>query len=280
MTRTVLVTGARGKTGRGVVDQLRSRPGVTVRAGSSQPGQQRNNATGQPVRFDWHEPATWHEACAGVNAIYLMRPDLPQAPDLVAELVELAPSSHIVLLSEQSAERLPDDHWVRRVESAVVERGRTWTLLRPSWFQQVLTDERFFRDAIRHDRILSLPSGGAPIAWVDAYDIASVAVTALLHPGDHQGQAYTITGPEAVTVAAIAESLSAHLGEPVSAIDPPIAEVVNGLDPWTTDILEGLYQRVWQGDFAKLSHAVEAITGRKPQAIEQFIGEHRHQWIA
>ncbi|NUP63839.1 MAG: NAD(P)H-binding protein [Nonomuraea sp.] len=276
MTRTVLVTGARGKTGHEVTARLR-RAGILVRAGSSQPAA--TPAAGiDPVRFDWHDQATWSKAVAAVDAIYLMRPDLPAAPELVAGLVELNPDAHVVLLSEQGAETLSPDHWTRRVEDAVIARAASWTLLRPSWFHQVLTDPRFYRDAVRDDRVLSLPSGGAPIAWVDARDIADVAVAVLRSPEDHRGRAYTITGPEPVPVASVARELSTRLGHRIRAEDPPPRETFHGLDPWMADILDDLYRRVRHGGFGELSAAVKQITGREPTSIREFIDAHLDQW--
>ncbi len=278
MRRIVLVTGARGKTGREVAHQLAAVPDVEVRAGSSHPGLVGPAGPGRPVRFDWHDPDTWPDASADADAIYLMRPDLPDADDRVARLVELNSTSHVVLLSEQSAERLAGDRWVRRVESAVTERASSWTLLRPSWFQQVLTDPRYFRDSIRDNRVLSLTTGGAPIAWIDARDIAAVAIAALLDPAAHHGQRHTITGPEAVTVAAIAQTLSAQLGARITAVDPPLTEALRGMEPWLTDILDGLYRRVREGAFAEMSPTVEAITGHPPRGVENFISDHRALW--
>ncbi|MBU1801123.1 MAG: NAD(P)H-binding protein [Actinobacteria bacterium] len=279
MRRTVLVTGARGKTGREVARQLAVLPDVEVRAGSSQPGLAGHDQPGRAVRFDWHDPDTWPEASAGADAIYLMRPDLPDAEDLVAGLVGRNPTSHVVLLSEQSAEVLDDDQWVRRVENAVTERASSWTVLRPSWFQQVLTDPRYFRDSIRDDRLLSLTTGGAPIAWVDTRDIAAVAVAALLDPAAHHGQHHTLTGPEAVAVDELAQSLSAQVGERVTAVDPALSEALHGMEPWLTDILDGLYRRVREGAFAETTGAVETITGHPPRTVEDFISEHRAQWF-
>ncbi len=279
MTRTVLVTGARGKTGREVTVRLR-RSGTLVRAGSSQAAGP--PVTGLdpvvPVRFDWHDPATWGEAAAGVDAIYLMRPDLPQAPELVAGLVEVNTDAHVVLLSEQGAGTVSPGHWARRVEEAVITRAASWTLLRPSWFHQVLTDPRFYRDAVREDHLLSLPSGGAPIAWVDARDIADVAVAALRAPGDHHGRAHTITGPEPVTVASVARELSTRLGHRIRAEDPDPLEALHGLDPWTAGILDDLYRRVRQGGFGELSPAVKQITGREPTSMREFVDAHLDQW--
>lgn len=82
MTRSVLVTGARGKTGREVVRQLASEPNVEVRAGSSRPYGAETDPAARSIRFDWLEVETWDSAVADVDAIYLMRPDLENADDL------------------------------------------------------------------------------------------------------------------------------------------------------------------------------------------------------
>jgi uncharacterized protein YbjT (DUF2867 family) len=268
--RTVLVTGARGKTGREAVARLRRHPGVAVREGSSQPG--------AATAFSWDDPGTWPAAVKDVDAVYLMRPDVPEAPEHVAGLVELNPDASVVLLSEQGAGEQPDGHWARRVEDAVTGRAAGWTLLRPSWFHQVLTDPRFYRDDIRVNRVLRLPSGGAPIAWVDARDIAAVAVAALLSPAEHDRQSYTITGPEALPVQAVAEALSAHLGAAVRAEDPPTGQVVEGLDAWTTDILVDLYDRVRAGGFAELTPVVERVTGQRPASVSEFVAANLDEW--
>jgi uncharacterized protein YbjT (DUF2867 family) len=254
--------------------------GVSIRAGSSQPaGLQGGGRRFRPVNFDWSDPNPWRDAAAGADAIYLMRPDLPQAPELVAKLVSLNPTSHIVLLSEQGAEKLPENHWVRRVETAVTEHSKTWTVLRPSWFQQNLTDPRFSLDSIRHDRVFSLPSGGGAIAWVDVRDIAVVAVAALIdESGEYHRRAHTITGPQPVTVPAIADMLSEQLGEPVRAIEPPASEAVHGTDPWVAELLADLYERVRVGDFADVTQTVESVTGRESRTMADFIREHGDQW--
>jgi uncharacterized protein YbjT (DUF2867 family) len=270
MTGTVLVTGARGKTGRAVVDHLRRHPEVAVREGSSR--------TGAQTPFSWEDPATWPDAVADADAVYLMRPDVPDAPGLVAGLLDVNPKAHVVLLSEQGAGDLPAGDWARRVEDAVVGAAGSWTLLRPSWFHQVLTDPRFFRDDIRDRRVLTLPSGGGSIAWVDTDDIAAVAVAALLAPAEHRGRAYEVTGPAAVAVADVAADLSARLGHPVRAEDPPPERAVEGLDPWTTGILLDLYERVRTGGFAAVSPVVERVTGRPPTPVGAFIAANLHHW--
>ncbi|MEU8959219.1 NAD(P)H-binding protein [Streptomyces sp. NPDC048518] len=273
MTRTVFVTGARGKTGREVVAQLAERGDTKVRGGSSQSSQE--PAT---VAFDWRDQSNWHKALDGVDAIYLGRPDVQDAPELITQLIAAAPGAHVVLVSEQGAERVAGDGWVRRVEAAATGNASRWTILRPSWFQQVLTDPRYFLNAIRLERTIGLPTDGAPIAWVDTRDIAAVAVQAIVDPATHHGKAYTVTGPEAVTTIDIAADISAAISTEVAAVVPPLSETLTGADPWMAEVVGDMFGRVHDGTFAAVSDTVEKVTGRSPRTIKEFIAEHADQW--
>lgn len=279
MDRKILVTGARGKTGREVVRQMATVPGVTLLLGSSQPDPEEVRGNTRPVPFDWADPATWRAATQGVDAIYLMRPDLADADTLIAGLLQTSPQAHIVLLSEQGADKLPNDDWVRRVERAVEGGASSWTILRPSWFQQNFTDPQFYLDAIRAGHAIAMPSAGAPVAWVDTRDIAAVAVQALSSPAAHRGRHYTVTGPDAVTLADVAAMLSAETGLPIAALDPPISDAIKGLPDGKAHILGDLYRRVQAGDFAPVSDVVLSVTARQPGSLRQFIQESRLKWV-
>ena len=70
------------------------------------------------------------------------------------------------------------------------------TFLRPnSFMQNVVT---FMSETIRAEGAFYSASGEAKISHVDVRDIAAVAVHALTG-GNHEGNAYTLTGPEALT---------------------------------------------------------------------------------
>jgi uncharacterized protein YbjT (DUF2867 family) len=280
MTLTVLVTGARGKTGRAVVQQLVSESDVEVRAGSSVPSQLQAEPNLSPVHFDWHDQSTWAQAVAGVNAIYLMRPDLEEAEDLVRQLAELSPTSHIVLLSEQSADTAPHDAWVARVESAFIEAAQRWTILRTSWFQQGLTDDRLFLGGIRDQRSIGMPTNGAGISWVDARDVASVAVAAILDPSSHLGAWHTLTGSQSLTLTDVADLLLSEANTAVSAVDQPLAEAVEGTTGWLRHMLESLYGRVQSGGFGLVTDTVSEILGVAPRSLADFIRENRSEWSA
>src|SRR5207249_4279555 len=81
--------------------------------------------------------------------------------------------------------------------------------------------------------------GDGRLPWVDARDVAEVAVRALTEPG-HEGRAHALAGPEALSGAEVAERLSGALGRPVRYLDVAPEAVVaamraRGVDPWVAD---------------------------------------------
>ena len=270
----ILVTGGRGKSGREVV-RLLTESGAPVKAGTRKPGPQWGLMS--PVHFDWLDSRTWVDAVADVESIFLVRPDLENGPQLVRELVTLAADAHIVLLSEQGAGSLSDSSWERQVEIAVTDNSASWTLLRPSWFHQVMDDPRFYLTAIRDERELPISSGGAKIAFVDARDIAAVAVVAL-HDRLLDGAAVTVTGPESLSIADAAAILTDSSGSEVRPKDPSRIETTAGLEPWLTGVVGNMIDRVRAGVFSEVTDDVFCLTGGPPRALTTFASERAGAW--
>ncbi|GAA3001593.1 NmrA family protein [Streptomyces fulvorobeus] len=192
--------GGTGKTGRRVVAGLRAR-GVETRAAS------RSGET----PFDWADRSTWRPALAGAGAVYIVPLDVSPSP--TPALVEEAVASgvrRIVLLSARGVD-VPGYFGASydgngphmESETAVRGSGVEWTVLRPGWFAQNF-DEGVFLDGVLSGE-LALPAGDGAVAFVDADDIAAVAVAALTEDG-HQGQVYELSGPRALSMgAALAE---------------------------------------------------------------------------
>ena len=68
-----------------------------------------------------------------------------------------------------------------------------------------------YAQAIREKGEFYMPLGEGKVSWIDARDIAAVAVQALTKPG-HENQAYPVTGPQALSGAEVAAALSAVAG--------------------------------------------------------------------
>jgi uncharacterized protein YbjT (DUF2867 family) len=192
----ILVLGGSGKTGRRVADRLAAQ-GVRVRIGS--------RAATPP--FDWDDSATWEAALDGVSAAYIaFYPDvaMPGAPETIAAFTDAALAkgvTRLVLLSGRGEEE------AQRSEQMLQASGAEWTIIRCSWFMQNF-NEGFFLDPVLTGDI-ALPVDDIAEPFVDAEDIADVAVEALTAPG-HVGKLYELTGPKALTFAeAVAEIATA-----------------------------------------------------------------------
>lgn len=266
----VLVTGVRGKTGAPLAELLTARPDVEVLGGSSDPTTV--TAPGaRPTAFSWDDPAGWPAAVEGVDAVYVVRPDRADAPELIGALLDRVPDrAHVVLLSEQSADDVGPEGWAVRTEQVVQASGRSWTVLRPSWFMQVFTDPRFYLDLLTSGGELPFPDAGAQIAWIDARDIAAVAERALLDRG-HAGRRYELTEPEALTLPRTAELLSQGVGRPVVHREVTVEEAVAGTAGFDREILTLTYERVQRGSFTPVTGTVEQVTGRPPRTLAAFL---------
>jgi uncharacterized protein YbjT (DUF2867 family) len=141
----------------------------------------------------------------------------------------------------------------------------------------VFTDDRYFRRDIADRGVLAMPTGGAAVSWVDARDIADVAVEALTAAG-HTGAAYTISGPDALRLDEVARLLGGAIGRPVRAVDQSQADAVAGLEPWFVALLHDVYERVRAGRFADVTDDVERVTGRPARSLAAFIAEHVSAW--
>ena len=267
----VLVTGVRGKTGSPLAGLLVAR-GVEVLGGSRDPATVALEGV-RPVEFSWDRPSGWPAVTEGVDAVYLVRPDRADAPELIAALLDaLPPSARVVLLSEQDADSVGPDGWAPRAERAVRDSGRQWTVLRPSWFMQVFTDPRFYLDQVAAAGELPFASGGGRIAWIDARDIAAVAERALLDDG-HAGRVHEITGPEALSLPRTAELLSGGVGHPVRYRETAIEDAVAGTDGFEREIVALTLARVRAGSFATVTDTVARVTGRPARSLESFLAD-------
>jgi uncharacterized protein YbjT (DUF2867 family) len=255
---TTLVLGATGKTGRRVADQLAA-AGHDVRPAS------RSSAS----RFDWADPATWAPALAGTTGLYLIPPE--EGPfDLAPFVAEVERSSveRVALLSARSPGQSGDDH-LPRVEAAVTGSDRPWTIVRPSWFAQNFT-EGFFAPAIAEGTV-ALPVGDGREPFIDADDIAAVAVAALTEPG-HEGRTYELSGPEPITFAEMAATIGAAAGREIAFVDVDpdawAAEMRGHEVPEPTiSVLAHLFAAIRAGDNDHVSPGVTEALGRPPTSV-------------
>ena len=260
-SQPVLVLGGTGKTGRRIVERLRAAD-VPVRVGSR---------SADPP-FDWDDEATWGPALDGVGAVYLSYfPDLA-APGAAAKVKAVADAAveagvgRLVLLSGRGEEE------AQAAEKLIADLDVDSTILRASWFAQNFSESHLV-DAVRSGEVV-LPAGDTPEPFVDADDIADVAVVALTEDG-HAGELYELTGPRLLTFAEAVAEIAKAVDRPIRFIRADAdqyaaAMAAEGVPAEEVDMLVYLFTTVLDGRNAHLADGVERALGRPPRDFYDY----------
>ncbi|MFI6372322.1 NAD(P)H-binding protein [Streptomyces sp. NPDC050546] len=265
----ILVTGGTGKSGGRVAALLRAQ-GALVRVASR---------SGEP-RFDWLDRATWDTALADVREVYLVpmdgelltRPFVERAVELGVERVVLL-SGRGVDVPGYSGEANSAGATHTDGESAVRDSGVAWTILRPTWFAQNFS-EGFFLDAVLSGE-LRLPAGDGAVSFVDAEDIAAVAVAALTEAG-HDGQTYELSGPRALTMAEAVTEIAEATGRRLRYVPLSHEEFVAELSErgWPVAEAEDYAEAVGpirRGMDSHISDGVGRALARQPRDFTEYV---------
>tara|TARA_R110002124_G_scaffold18803_15_gene76174 strand:- start:6101 stop:6946 length:846 start_codon:yes stop_codon:yes gene_type:complete len=256
-----LVLGGTGKTGRRVAARLEAM-GHDVRIGSR---------SSVPT-FDWDNEKSWDESLKSVTSVYITyAPDLamPGAKDAIQAFVDLAKRrgvKRLVLLSGRGEEE------AQACERIVVSAGLEWTIVRSSWFNQNFSEGAFVDMVL--NRVITLPAGDQVEPFVDADDIADVAVAALTED-HHNGQVYEVTGPRLMTIADVAADLSRATGREINYVDVPhegfVAEVeASGAPRDVVWMLDYLFSTVLDGRNAHLTDGIQRALGRPARDFADY----------
>ena len=289
MDTTVLVTGATGKVGRRLVPML-VRRGVTVRAAGRSALGERPGV--EPVRFDWSDEDTYESARKGVDAMYLVAGPIPQSEHAyrVRALLDGAAErgvGRVVLLSTFGVDQAAADDPLRRIEIAVESAGVPFTVLRPVAFMQNFSEglrwrESFVEGIRERDEIMD-PGGDGVVSYVSAGDIAAIAAVALTEDG-HGSRAYTPVGPEALTLAEVAEQISWVAGRRIRYVEIDRtsvrdALVAAGAPAEAAEHNSRLYVHAHSsGALGLLNDDVLNVTGRPPVGFAEFAADAAAAW--
>jgi NAD(P)H dehydrogenase (quinone) len=268
------VLGATGTVGRHVALGL-ARAGAQARVLVRDP--ERFTAALPAVSADLRDPPSLRRGLDGLQRLLLLT---PHGPDQLAQetaAIDAAVAAgveRIVKISGTAASIGPEGpcatavaHW--HSEQRIEASGLRFTFLRPSPYMQGVL--RSIAPPVRVAGVLAAPMGRAPVAMVDARDVAAAAVAALA--GHLPDGPVALTGPRAVSYADIA----GELGVPYLPIPRPVARLAlskQGLDGWEVKHALDMAAFLATGADAATSDGVIRLTGRRPTDIGDFLREH------
>ena len=277
----ILVTGATGNVGREVVRLLQEKAvplRVTARPGSpATPGL-------ESASFDFADPGTFAGAARGCSAVFLLRP--PAVSDTARTLNPFIDAARregveqVVFLSVAGAgeNRIVPHH---AVEEHLRSASRPFTILRPGFFAQNLGDH-YRRDITRDDRLF-VPAGRGKASFIDARDIAEVAVSALVSPAEHAGKAYTLTGSEVVSFEEAARVLSQALNRTITYVPASIPGYAMhlrraGMGAAQIAVQTILHVGLRFGQAEAVDPTLRSLLGRAPRTLRDYVRDHAHLW--
>ncbi|WP_433336817.1 NAD(P)H-binding protein [Spirillospora sp. CA-294931] len=270
-----VVFGAQGNVGRHVAAGLRQ-AGETVRLTS------RNPRTGDFVAADLERPETLPGALDGARKVFLYAK--AEGAEGFAEAAKAAGVEHVVLLSSEAIVHPgAEDSFIARqhraVELAIERSGIAWTFVRPGAFAG--NCRWWWADSIREEGLVRGAYPEARTAPIHEKDIADIAVTALTKPG-HEGKAYTVHGPESLSLRTQVGQIADALGRDIvfEQITPDEAreDMSRSLPPVVVDAVLNHWASA-NGVPAETSDIVHQVTGQPAHTFAEWARTHKADFL-
>nr|WP_321238110.1 SDR family oxidoreductase [uncultured Tolumonas sp.] len=273
MTNKILVLGATGNIGKPLTEALVAK-GEKVKAASR---------TGKPVAgaesvvFDFTELSTIDNAFEGVDRVYVMVPTGHiDVVSLVTPVLDAAINKGVkIVLQSVLGVDADDSIPYRQLELKVERSGVPFVILRPNWFSDNF--HTFWLAGIKQG-VIAVPAAQGKSSFIDVRDIAESAAAALTTTA-FDGNAFNLTGPEALSYADAAEKLSQASGHAIQyqAIDDDtFVGILTGVGVPNdyASFLASIFYPVREGWTALVTDSVEKLTGHAPRSVSTYINDH------
>jgi len=272
--RMILVTGATGNAGGGVVNGLLGL-NAEVR-GLVRPGSETELPDGvEAAAGDLNDPETLRVPLEGVSAVFLLSgyDGIERALALMGE----AGVERAVLLSSSAAPTGDLTNAVARYhilsERAVRESGLPWTFLQPNSF---MSNAYRWLPELAEGNVIHGPFGEVPIAMTDPDDLGAVAAQALT-TANHEGKTYRLSGPEALRPAEQVEIMARATGRELRfegwSDEQARAEMEKAMPKEYVDAFFSFFADGTVDETA-VHPTVRDLTGREPRSFEQWARAH------
>jgi uncharacterized protein YbjT (DUF2867 family) len=278
----ILVTGATGRIGRLVVDEL-LRAGAPVRALTRRPEHASLPAGVEIVAGDFTVPASLDPALDGAAAVFLVWTAATTTAPAVVGRLAIHPSPRprrVVYLSAphqtphpffQQPNPMRDLH--AEIERRLAATSLEVTVLRPGIFAS--NARHWWAPQIREGDVVRWPYADAETAPVDERDIATVAARTLLD-GRHAGGDYVLTGPESLSQAAQVHAIGDAIGRQLRFEElSPDEFRLEAAGTWPAGVAEMLLSawRATLGHPAFVTSAIQEILGSPPRTFYQWAAD-------
>jgi uncharacterized protein YbjT (DUF2867 family) len=272
----IVVTGATGRLGGRVARRLAA-AGVAQRLIVRDPARAPELPGATVAVASYRDAQAVREALEGAETVLMV--SAAEAPDRLVDhftFVDAAAHAgvgHLVYTSFYGAAptatfTLARDHYA--TEERIRASGLPYTFLRDNLYAD------FLRFMVGEDGVIRGPAGDGRVSAVAQDDIADVAAAVLREPRAHVGQTYDMTGPEALTLAEIAVTITAVTGREVTyhaeTVDEAYASRASyGAPDWQVDAWVSTYTAIAAGEQDGVSSAIPDITGHPATSVADLL---------
>jgi len=276
MSAALGITGSTGRLG-GRVARLLAADGVPQRLVVRDPSRAPKLAQSSVAQASYADAPPVRRALAGCHtALMVSGSESATRLEEHKTFVDAAAAAgvrHLVYISFYGAApdatfTLARQHYA--TEEHIKASGMTWTILRDNLYLDFVAH---FAD---NAGVIRGPAGDGRTAAVAHDDIAAAAVAVLRDPADHLGKTYSLTGPEAITIAEASAVASERLGKPFSYHEETVDEAYRsrasyGAPDWEVDSWVSTYTAIAVGELAGVTDDVRLLTGRPPLSLDDLL---------
>lgn len=219
---TILITGATGRVGKQVVEQLLKRD-TSVRVLVRDPSRASFPEAVEVMQGEMLDIDSLRRAFAGVSTFFLLNAVAPDEFTQALLALNIARESgvkRVVYLSVIHADRFVNvPHFAVKsgAERMITQMAFSATILRPTYF---IDNDSMIKDVVVSHGVYPMPVGNKGLAMVDVRDIAEVAALQLIRrdrgASTLASETINLVGPDTLTGEGIAALWAEVLGRPVA----------------------------------------------------------------
>ncbi|MGI3004634.1 NAD(P)H-binding protein [Shewanella algae] len=278
----ILILGASGQLGRLVSQALLAKvPAKQLRLASRHPEQLNEFADVEKVFADYSDPASLSKAMQGVKRLLLISGDAPNDQRLqqhmnVLSAAKAAAVEQLVYTSFQLATLDSAFDFARThaaTETAIVHSGVPYTLVRNGPYAELqLTG---LEHTLATETMLNAGENGlfAPVWKADLAETIAGILSSVSPVSSHLGQTYTLTGPELLNQAQVAQYLSQVSGKNIRLQNISVAELEQiflgiGLHGYMAKAFANNSKAIADGEYHQQSTDLERLLGRPGRSLK------------
>jgi uncharacterized protein YbjT (DUF2867 family) len=223
---------------------------------------------------DLDDSASIDAAMQGVTSVVLVSPAVPAQELNVIGSAARAGVGHVVKITSKAS---PDSPIARQrgqaeIEAGLIASGLNYTLLRNNFYMQNFL---MLAPTIAQTNSFGSSAGPGQVGLIDTRDVGAVAAEIAAAPAGHVGRTYLLTGPQLLSYADVAATLSKVLGRPIGfherTPEQDAQEMIDaGVPAAIAEMNAHAVSLIAEGDAAWLSQDVRTILGRSARSFEQF----------